>query len=72
MFGLFFNDGPVSDWDSAARSDVDKFGRYHKGMLEEGIYLAPSQFEAGFISTAHGDGEIEATLAAAEKVFAKL
>jgi glutamate-1-semialdehyde 2,1-aminomutase len=72
MFGLFFNGGPVTDWDSAARSDVDKFGRYHKAMLDEGIYLAPSQFEAGFISTAHGAGEIEASLAAAEKVFAKL
>ena len=72
MFGLFFADEPVTDWDSAARSDVEKFARYHNAMLDQGVYLAPSQYEAGFISTVHGDAEIENTLAAAERVFASL
>jgi len=72
MFGLFFADEPVFDWNSAARSDVETFGRYHNAMLEQGVYLAPSQFEAGFISTAHTDKEIDITLAAANRVFASL
>jgi glutamate-1-semialdehyde 2,1-aminomutase len=69
MFGLFFNDGPVTDWDSAAASDLGQFARYFQAMLQEGVYVAPSQFEAGFLSTAHGEAEIEATLQAAAKAF---
>ena len=69
MFGMFFNEGPVTDWDSAAKSDTARFGRYFQGMLEHGIYIAPSQFEAGFLSTAHGDAEIEKTVAAAAAVM---
>ena len=72
MFGLFFADEPVTDWDSASRSDVSRFAKYHRAMLEQGIYLAPSQFEAGFISTAHGDKQIDDTLEAARRVFATL
>jgi glutamate-1-semialdehyde 2,1-aminomutase len=72
MFGLFFVDDPVTDWNSAAQSDVGKFARYHSAMLERGVYLAPSQYEAGFISTAHGDAEIDSTLEAAKEVFASL
>jgi glutamate-1-semialdehyde 2,1-aminomutase len=72
MFGLFFADEPVSDWNSAARSDVETFGKYHNAMLEQGVYLAPSQFEAGFISTVHTDKEIDHTLAAAKRVFMSL
>ena len=72
MFGLFFADEPVTDWNSAARSDVGKFASYHNGMLDQGVYLAPSQYEAGFISTVHGDAEIESTLTAAQNVFASL
>lgn len=65
MWGVFFNEGPVVDWPSAKKSDTDLFARYHQSMLAQGIYLAPSQFEAGFLSTAHGDAEIDTTLAAA-------
>jgi glutamate-1-semialdehyde 2,1-aminomutase len=52
--------------------DVSRFQQFYRGMLAEGIYLAPSAFEAGFLSSAHGDEEISATIAAAEKVFASL
>jgi glutamate-1-semialdehyde 2,1-aminomutase len=69
MFGLFFNPGPVTDWDSAAQSDTDRFARYFRGMLAQGVYVAPSQYEAGFLSTAHGDEEIGRTIAAAERVL---
>jgi glutamate-1-semialdehyde 2,1-aminomutase len=72
MFGLFFTDRPVTDWESAATCDGERFSTYHRGMLERGIYLAPSQYEAGFISTAHGEEEIERTLAAAGRVFETL
>ncbi len=72
MFGMFFSDTPVVDWDSAAKSDLDRFTAYHRSMLEQGVYLAPSQFEAGFISTAHGDTEIDKTVAAAKKAFSSL
>ena len=72
MFGIFFSDSPVVDWDSAAKSDLDKFSAYHRAMLDQGVYLAPSQFEAGFISTAHGNTEIDKTVTAAEKAFSSL
>ena len=72
MFGMFFVDGPVIDWPSAAKSDTKRFGKYFQGMLEQGVYIAPSQFEAGFISTAHGNAEIDKTIQAAERVFATL
>ena len=72
MFGMFFQEGPVTNWDSAAKSDAERFGKYFQGMLENGIYIAPSQFESGFLSTAHGEAEIEATLSAAEKAFKNL
>jgi len=72
MFGLFFQEGPVVDWDTAVQSDTERFGRYFQGMLEQGVYIAPSQYESGFLSTAHGEAEIEATIAAANTVFASL
>lgn len=72
MFGLFFQAGPVVNWDTAVQSNTKRFGQYFQAMLKNGIYLAPSQFEAGFISTAHGQTEIEATIAAAEKAMASL
>ncbi len=72
MFGLFFHDGPVINWDSAAASDTVRFGKYFQAMLEGGVYLAPSQFEAGFISTAHGEAEIKATIHAAKEVLTYL
>lgn len=72
MFGFFFNAGPVHNYDDAKTSDLQKFGRFHRGMLEHGVYLAPSQFEAGFTSLAHTDDDIERTLSAARQVMAEL
>ncbi|HZS46462.1 MAG TPA: glutamate-1-semialdehyde 2,1-aminomutase [Blastocatellia bacterium] len=72
MFTMFFNKGPVIDWDSAKRSDTAKFATFFHAMLEQGVYLAPSQFEAAFMSYAHTDEDIEATLKAAHEAFAKL
>ena len=65
MFTFFFTDGPVTDWESAKRCDTARFGRFFRHMLDQGIYLAPSQFEAAFLSAAHTDADIEATIAAA-------
>ncbi|KAL3613757.1 glutathione synthase [Castilleja foliolosa] len=72
MFGFFFQDGPVYDFEDAKKSDTAKFGRFYRAMLEEGVYFAPSQFEAGFMSLAHTSEDIEKTIAAAEKVFRTL
>lgn len=72
MFGLFFTQGPVHNYEDAKKSDLAKFSRFHRGMLERGIYLAPSQFEAGFTSLAHTDEDIEKTLAAAREVMSSL
>ncbi|WP_024750185.1 glutamate-1-semialdehyde 2,1-aminomutase [Crocosphaera subtropica] len=72
MFGLFFTEGPVRNYDDAKKSDLAKFGRFHRGMLEKGVYLAPSQFEAGFTSLAHTSEDIEKTLAAAKDVLSNL
>jgi glutamate-1-semialdehyde 2,1-aminomutase len=66
MFTFFFTDGPVTDWDSAKRCDTARFGEFFRKMLDNGIYLAPSQFEAAFLSAAHTDEDIEKTIAAAE------
>jgi len=65
MFTWFFAPGPVTDWTSAAKSDTEAFGRFFRAMLESGIYLPPSQFEAMFISTAHTSADIDRTVAAA-------
>ncbi|ANV91157.1 glutamate-1-semialdehyde 2,1-aminomutase [Picosynechococcus sp. PCC 8807] len=72
MFGMFFTGEPVRNYEDAKKSDLHKFSRYHRGMLEQGIYLAPSQFEAGFTSLAHTDEDIEKTLAAAKVVLNNL
>jgi glutamate-1-semialdehyde 2,1-aminomutase len=72
MFGLFFTAGPVHNYEDAKKSDLGKFSRFHRGMLERGIYLAPSQFEAGFTSVAHTDEDIERTLTAAREVMGTL
>lgn len=69
MFCAFFSASPVTDWTSASNCDTKTFARYFKAMLNEGIYLAPSQFETAFVSAAHGEHEIEATVAAARKCF---
>jgi glutamate-1-semialdehyde 2,1-aminomutase len=72
MFGFFFTPGPVVNYDQAKTADVQKFSRFHRGMLQKGIYLAPSQFEAGFTSLAHTEADIETTLAAAHDVLSEL
>ncbi|MGL5036061.1 MAG: aminotransferase class III-fold pyridoxal phosphate-dependent enzyme, partial [Microcystaceae cyanobacterium] len=72
MFGMFFTGGPVRNYEDAKKSDLAKFSRFHRGMLERGIYLAPSQFEAGFTSLAHTDADIEQTIAIAKTVFSNL
>ncbi|KAL9266078.1 Glutamate-1-semialdehyde 2,1-aminomutase 2, chloroplastic-like protein [Drosera capensis] len=72
MFGFFFTEGPVYNFSDAKKSDTAKFGRFYRGMLEEGVYLAPSQFEAGFTSLAHSSEDIQQTIAAAEKVFHRI
>ena len=72
MFGLFFTRGPVHNYEDAKKSDMSKFSRFHRGMLERGIYLAPSQFEAGFTSLAHTDEDIDRTLSAARDVMSSL
>lgn len=73
MFGLFFTDkAPVRYFREVMACDVERFKRFFHGMLHEGIYLAPSAFEAGFVSAAHSPADIEATIAAARKVFATL
>ena len=65
MFTWFFQPGTVHDWDTAAKSDTQAFGKFHRAMLEQGIYLPPSQYEAMFMSAAHSDADIEQTIAAA-------
>ena len=72
MFGMFFTDTPVTSWDTASRADTKSFATFHRAMLDRGVYLAPSQFEAGFLSTAHGDAEIDATIDAAGEAHATL
>jgi glutamate-1-semialdehyde 2,1-aminomutase len=72
MFSVFFTGENVRDWPTAKTSDTARFGKYFQGMLARGVYLAPSQFEAGFVSSVHDEGVIEATLEAAEAVFRTL
>lgn len=72
MFGLFFSDKPVYDYDSAKQSDVAAFNIFFHAMLERGVYLAPSQFEAGFMSNAHTQADINTTIAASGHAFAKV
>jgi glutamate-1-semialdehyde 2,1-aminomutase len=72
MFGLYFREGPVETFEDAKASDTARFNRFFHAMLERGVYLAPSAFEAGFMSSAHGEAEIALTLAAAREAFAIL
>jgi len=69
MFTFFFTDRPVTDYQSAKRSDTQRFGRFFRAMLDRGIYLAPSQFEAAFLSAAHTDEDIRTTVEAAGEAF---
>jgi glutamate-1-semialdehyde 2,1-aminomutase len=73
MFGFFFTEEPSVDrYAKVMTSDVERFKRFFHGMLEQGIYFAPSAYEAGFMSAAHSAADIDATIAAADRVFADL
>jgi len=69
MFTWFFAEGPVTDWDSAAKCDTEAFGRFFRAMLDGGIYLPPSQFEAAFVGAAHTERDVQQTVAAAKRAF---
>ena len=69
MWTWFFTAEPVTNYAQAARSNTAAFGRFHRAMLEQGIWLPPSQFEAAFLSTAHGEAEVAATISAAHEAF---
>jgi glutamate-1-semialdehyde 2,1-aminomutase len=73
MFGFFFSEQPITCFEDAAEhADGERFGKYHRKMLERGIYLAPSMYEAGFTSLAHTEEDIDKTLAAVHEVFQEL
>ena len=72
MFCGYFSSGPIHNVADAMKSDRERFKKYFHGMLQEGVYLAPSQFEAGFISTAHSAADIEKTVRAAARVMKTL
>ena len=69
MWTWFFTAGPVRNYDDAAKSDAAAFGKFHRGMLDRGVWLPPSQFEAAFLGTAHGEAEVQATIEAAGQAF---
>jgi len=70
MFTWFFTSGPVTDWNSAAKSSTEAFGKFFRSMLDNGIYLPPSQFEAAFMSAAHAEEDVQKTIAAAKQALA--
>jgi glutamate-1-semialdehyde 2,1-aminomutase len=69
MFTWFFQPGAVHDWETAAKSDTQAFGKFHRAMLEQGVYLPPSQYEAMFMSAAHSESDIQQTIAAASEAL---
>ena len=73
MLGFFFSEKPIRNWtDADLYADRERYAAFHAAMLEHGVYLPPSQFEAWFVSSAHGNAEIDATIAAAREAFASL
>jgi glutamate-1-semialdehyde 2,1-aminomutase len=71
MWGVYFSDGPVRNLDDALKVDRDFFNAYYRECLAGGVFFAPSPFEAGFISTAHSDADIDETLSVVERALAK-
>ena len=69
VFCNFFCDGSVTDYASAKRSNTERYAKFFHAMMEQGVYLAPSQFEVGFVSAAHTPGDIAETIRAAEQAF---
>jgi glutamate-1-semialdehyde 2,1-aminomutase len=72
MFGVFFRASPPASYAEVMQSDKDAFNRFFHAMLEAGVYLAPSAYEAGFVSAAHGEAEIAATVQAADQSLGKI
>jgi len=72
MWTWFFKYGPVTNYEEAAQSDTGAFARFHRAMLDRGVWLPPSQFEAAFLGTAHGEAEVAATIEAARGAFAEM
>src|SRR5271157_504239 len=70
MFTWFFTPGPVTDWESASKSNTEAFGKFFRGMLDSGVYLPPSQFEAAFLGATHSEEDVQRTIAAAKEAFA--
>src|SRR6202050_516721 len=70
MFTWFFTPGPVTDWDSASKSDTQAFGKFFRAMLDQGVYLPPSQFEAAFLGATHSPEDVQQTIAAAKVAMA--
>jgi len=70
MFTWFFRKGPVTDWDLASKSNTEQFGKFFRSMLDQGIYLPPSQYEAAFLSAAHNEEDVQKTITAAKEAFA--
>jgi glutamate-1-semialdehyde 2,1-aminomutase len=69
MFTWFFNPGPVTNWETASKSDTEAFGKFFRGMLDRGVYLPPSQYEAAFLGAAHSEEDVQRTLEAAKAAF---
>ena len=72
MFTWFFQEGPVTDWDSASKSNTEAFGKFFRGMLDAGVYLPPSQYEAMFLGTTHTEEDVQRTIAAAKQALGTL
>jgi len=72
MFGFFLCPGPVRNFEEAKATDTSRFAKLHRAMLERGVYLAPSSFEAGFTSLAHSDADVDATIGAFQEAFAAI
>jgi glutamate-1-semialdehyde 2,1-aminomutase len=70
MFTWFFQKGPVTDWDTASKSKTDSFGKFFRAMLDAGVYLPPSQYEAAFLGATHTEEDVQRTIAAAKQAFA--
>ena len=70
MFTWFFQPGPVTDWETASRSNTEAFGKFFRSMLDSGVYLPPSQYEAAFLGATHTEQDVERTIAAAKQAFA--
>jgi glutamate-1-semialdehyde 2,1-aminomutase len=70
MFTWFFAAGPVTDWESASKTDTEAFGKFFRSMLDSGVYLPPSQYEAAFLGATHSTEDVQQTIAAAKQAFA--